>query len=109
VAEKLFNQAPVDTFLLEYDSERAGDFAPLRFLPKHKTVVLGLGLSSQCGFASVAGGNALAEEEQWEKLQLLVDTAQRVGGHSRADGATGMPASMWRARKTGLGGAAAAL
>jgi 5-methyltetrahydropteroyltriglutamate--homocysteine methyltransferase len=110
VAEKLFNEAPVDTFLLEYDSERAGDFRPLRFLPRHKTVVLGLvssksapledqdtllrrideaahvvaveqlGLSSQCGFASVAGGNALAEEEQWEKLELVVDTAQRVWG-----------------------------
>jgi len=110
VAEKLFNEAPVDTFLLEYDSERAGDFQPLRFLPRHKTAVLGLvssksaslenqdallrrideaarfvaidqlGLSSQCGFASVAGGNALTEEEQWQKLQLVVDTAQRVWG-----------------------------
>jgi 5-methyltetrahydropteroyltriglutamate--homocysteine methyltransferase len=110
VAEMLFNQAPVDTFLLEYDSERAGDFRPLRFLPRHKTVVLGLvsfksqfledqdtllrrideaarvvavdqlGLSSQCGFASVAGGNALTEEAQWQKLQLVVDTAQRVWG-----------------------------
>jgi len=110
VAEKLFKEAPVDTFLMEYDSERAGDFQPLRFLPRHKTVVLGLvssksgcleeedellrrideaarvvavdqlGLSSQCGFASVAGGNALTEEEQWRKLQLVVDTAQRVWG-----------------------------
>jgi 5-methyltetrahydropteroyltriglutamate--homocysteine methyltransferase len=110
VAEKLFKEAPVDTFLLEYDSERAGDFRPLRFLPRHKMVVLGLvssksasledqdallrrideatrvvavdqlGLSSQCGFASVAGGNALTEEEQWRKLQLVVDTAQRVWG-----------------------------
>ena len=112
VAEKLFSEAPVDTFLLEYDSTRAGDFRPLRFLPRHKTVVLGLvsskspsledqdallrrieeaarvvavdqlGLSSQCGFASVAGGNALTEEEQWQKLQLVVDTAQRVWGRS---------------------------
>jgi 5-methyltetrahydropteroyltriglutamate--homocysteine methyltransferase len=84
----LFNQASLDTFLLEHDGERAGDFRPLRFLPRHKTVVLDLvssksacpedqdallrridvaahvvmldqlGLSSQCGFASVAGGNA---------------------------------------------------
>jgi 5-methyltetrahydropteroyltriglutamate--homocysteine methyltransferase len=110
VAEKLFSEAPVDTFLLEYDSERAGDFQPLRFLPRHKTVALGLvsskraileeedallrrideaarvvavdqlGLSSQCGFASVAGGNAMTEEEQWRKLQLVVDTAQRAWG-----------------------------
>ena len=110
VAEKLFNRAPVDTFLLEFDSERAGDFRPLRFLPRHKTAVLGLvssksatledqdallhrideaarvvavdrlGLSSQCGFASVAGGNALTEDEQWQKLQLVVDTAERVWG-----------------------------
>jgi 5-methyltetrahydropteroyltriglutamate--homocysteine methyltransferase len=110
VAEKLFNEAPVDVFLLEYDSERAGDFSPLRFLPRHKRVVLGLvssksarleeedlllrrieqaqrvlpieqlGLSTQCGFASVAGGNVLAEEEQWAKLELVVDMAQRVWG-----------------------------
>jgi hypothetical protein len=131
VAEKLFNQAPVDTFLLEYDSERAGGFEPLRFLPKHKTVVLGLvssksaaledgdvlrrrideaarvvaldqlGLSSQCGVASVAGGNVLAEEEQWEKLQLVVDTRNASGATSGQGGATGMPASMWRAPEDG--------
>ena len=108
VAEKLFNQAPVDVFFLEYDSERAGDFAPLRFVPKEKRVILGLlssksahledqeslvrrieeasrvlpldqlGLSTQCGFASVAGGNVLREDEQWAKLELIVDTAARV-------------------------------
>jgi 5-methyltetrahydropteroyltriglutamate--homocysteine methyltransferase len=110
VAEKLFSQAPVDVFFLEYDSERAGDFQPLRFVPKGKTVVLGLlssksaqledqdslarrieeaahilpldqlGLSTQCGFASVAGGNVLSEDEQWAKLELVVDTAARVWG-----------------------------
>jgi 5-methyltetrahydropteroyltriglutamate--homocysteine methyltransferase len=108
VAEKLFNAAPVDVFFLEYDSERAGDFSPLRFVPRGKRVVLGLvssktavledegiivrrieeaarilpldqlGLSTQCGFASVAGGNVLEEDAQWSKLQLIVDTARRV-------------------------------
>src|SRR5262245_12529194 len=108
VAEKLFNETPVDAFFLEYDSERAGDFRPLRFVPKGKRIVLGLvssktpeledreallrrideaaefclleqlALSTQCGFASVAGGNALSEERQWAKLRLVVDTAQHV-------------------------------
>jgi 5-methyltetrahydropteroyltriglutamate--homocysteine methyltransferase len=108
VADKLFNQAPVDVFFLEYDSERAGDFRPLRFVPKGKTAILGLvssksarledqdslvrrieeasrvlsldqlGLSTQCGFASVAGGNVLSEDEQWAKLELIVDTVTRV-------------------------------
>ena len=113
VAEKLFNQAPVDVFFLEYDSERAGDFQPLRFVPKGKTAVLGLvssksaeledqeepraphrgslpqpspldqlALSTQCGFASVAGGNVLTEDQQWAKLELVVDTAARVWGMS---------------------------
>jgi 5-methyltetrahydropteroyltriglutamate--homocysteine methyltransferase len=110
VAEKLFNETPVDVFFLEYDSERAGDFGPLRFVPKGKRAVLGLvssktaaiedqpsllrrmeeaqkalpldqlGLSTQCGFASVAGGNVLGEEEQWAKLELIVDTAVKVWG-----------------------------
>jgi 5-methyltetrahydropteroyltriglutamate--homocysteine methyltransferase len=110
VAEKLFNLAPVDAFFLEYDSERAGDFRPLRLVPKGKRVVLGLvssktaelesqdallrrieeaaqfcsleqlSLSAQCGFASVAGGNALTEAEQWAKLELIVRTAERVWG-----------------------------
>src|SRR5262245_60351215 len=99
VAERLFNDVPVDSFLLEYDSERAGDFAPLRFVPKDKCVTLGLlstkaaeleeetrllqrieeaarllpierlALSTQCGFASVAGGNALSEEAQWARSE----------------------------------------
>ena len=108
VADKLFNLAPVDVFFLEYDSARAGDFSPLRFVPKGKRVVLGLvcsktaemesqdallrriedaarfcpleqlSLSAQCGFASVAGGNALTEDQQWAKLGLIVETAERV-------------------------------
>ena len=110
VAEKLFNDTPVDAFFLEYDSARAGDFEPLRFVPKGKRIVLGLvssktaalesedallrrieeaarfcpieqlALSAQCGFASVAGGNALTEDEQWAKLELIVRTAERVWG-----------------------------
>jgi 5-methyltetrahydropteroyltriglutamate--homocysteine methyltransferase len=110
VAEKLFNDLPVDAFFLEYDSERAGGFQPLRFVPKGKRVVLGLvssktpeletaealqrrieeaarhcpieqlALSAQCGFASVAGGNALTEDQQWAKLELIVRTAERVWG-----------------------------
>ena len=110
VAEKLFNDSPVDAFFLEYDSERAGDFAPLRFVPKGKRVVLGLvsskiaqleaedallrrieeaarfcpldqlALSAQCGFASVAGGNSLTEDQQWAKLELIVRIAERVWG-----------------------------
>jgi 5-methyltetrahydropteroyltriglutamate--homocysteine methyltransferase len=110
IAEKLFNELNVTTFLLEYESERAGTFEPLRFVPKDKTVVLGLvsskvpqlenqddvirrieeagryvpienlALSPQCGFASTMEGNLLTEEEQWRKLQLVVDTARKVWG-----------------------------
>ncbi len=109
IAEVLFNQLAVDTFLLEYDSaERDGSFEPLRFLPPGKTAVLGLvttkgplresqdelrtrideaarivpleqlALSPQCGFASVAAGNALAEDDQWRKLELVVETARKI-------------------------------
>jgi methionine synthase II (cobalamin-independent) len=108
IAEKLFNELDVDRFLLEYDDERSGTFAPLRFVPKNKTVVLGLvstkrggledaesiirrideaakilplenlALSPQCGFASMAEGNLLTEDEQWAKLKLIVDTARKV-------------------------------
>ncbi|HLG59201.1 MAG TPA: hypothetical protein VI485_27915 [Vicinamibacterales bacterium] len=108
IAEKLFNQLAVDVFLLEYESERAGTFEPLRFVPKDKGVVLGLvsskiprlesqhqlrqrieeaskyvplenlALSPQCGFASVLEGNLLTEDEQWRKLQLVADTARTV-------------------------------
>jgi len=110
VAEVLFNELEVDAYFLEYDDERSGDFAPLRFVPSDKTVVLGLVtsktpqlespddlleriedatgyvstdqlcLSPQCGFASTMEGNALTEEEQWAKLGLVVSTAERAWG-----------------------------
>lgn len=110
VAEKLLGAIEVDAFFLEYDSPRAGDFAPLRFLPEGKLAVLGLVssktaelepkdelkrrideaarrapldslcLSPQCGFASVAGGNALGEDDQRRKLELVVETAREVWG-----------------------------
>jgi len=112
IAEKLFGQLQVDAFLLEYESERAGTFEPLRFVPHGKTVVLGLvssklaelesqdqlkrrideaskyvplenlALSPQCGFASTMEGNLLSEEEQWRKLKLVVDTAHDVWGQA---------------------------
>ena len=108
IAEKLFGSMDVDRFLLEYDDERSGTFAPLRFVPKGKTVVLGLisskrpqmedpdslarrideaaryvplenlALSPQCGFASTAEGNLLTEEQQWAKLRLVVETANKI-------------------------------
>ncbi len=110
IAEKLFGQLQVDAFLLEYESERAGTFEPLRFVPRGKTVVLGLvsskvaelesedrlkrrideasqyvplehlALSPQCGFASTMEGNLLTEDDQWRKLKLVVDTASKVWG-----------------------------
>ena len=108
IAERLFNQLNVDLFLLEYESERSGTFEALRFVPKSKSVVLGLvssklpelepqehvlhrideaskyvplenlALSPQCGFASTMEGNLLTEDDQWRKLQLVVDTARKV-------------------------------
>jgi len=108
IAEKLFTTMAVDRFLLEYDDERSGTFEPLRFIPKNKTVVLGLvssklarlengdllverikeasrhfplenlALSPQCGFASTMEGNLLTEDEQWAKLRLVAETARRV-------------------------------
>jgi 5-methyltetrahydropteroyltriglutamate--homocysteine methyltransferase len=110
IAERLFNELAVDRFLLEYDDERSGTFAPLRFVPKGKTVVLGLvsskrpelerkedlrrriddaakvlpleqlALSPQCGFASTMEGNLLTEADQWAKLKLVVETAREVWG-----------------------------
>jgi len=110
IAEKLFTELKVDLFLLEYESERAGTFDPLRFVPANKGVVLGLvssklpqleakddlirrigeagryvplenlALSPQCGFASSLEGNLLTEEDQWKKLRLVVDTANAVWG-----------------------------
>jgi 5-methyltetrahydropteroyltriglutamate--homocysteine methyltransferase len=110
VAEKLFGTLAHQRFLLEYDDERSGGFEPLRFVPKGKVVVLGLittkrgtlesmdellrrideaskflpleqlALSPQCGFASGLAGNQLTEDEQWRKVDLLVETARRVWG-----------------------------
>jgi 5-methyltetrahydropteroyltriglutamate--homocysteine methyltransferase len=108
VAEALFNQLDVDGFFLEYDDERSGGFAPLRFVPPGKMVVLGLVttkrgaledkdtlkrrideaseyvpldqlcLSPQCGFSSTMEGNNLTYEEEVAKLRLIVETAAEV-------------------------------
>ena len=108
VAEILFNEINIDAYFMEYDSERAGGFEPLRFVPDRKVVVLGLVtsksgkleakdeikrridaaakfvpldrlcLSPQCGFASTEEGNILAEEEQWAKLRMIVEVAENV-------------------------------
>jgi len=110
IAELLFNEIAVDGYFLEYDSPRAGDFTPLRFLPKGKTAVLGLvttksgkleskdelkrrideasryvpleqlALSPQCGFSSGIGGNAMTVGDEIAKLKLVVETAQDVWG-----------------------------
>jgi 5-methyltetrahydropteroyltriglutamate--homocysteine methyltransferase len=110
VAEVLFNGINVDCYFMEYDDERSGSFAPLRFLPKGKTVVLGLvtskrgeletkdelkrrieeaakfapieqlALSPQCGFASTEEGNLITVEQQWAKLRLCVEVAEEVWG-----------------------------
>jgi 5-methyltetrahydropteroyltriglutamate--homocysteine methyltransferase len=110
IAEMLFNTIGVHGYFMEYDTERAGGFEPLRFVPKGKHVVLGLVtskagtlesrddlkrridaaakfvdldqlcLSPQCGFASTEDGNVLAEEEQWAKLRMIVEVAQEVWG-----------------------------
>ena len=110
IAEKLYNTLNVDRFLLEYDTDRAGTFEPLRFVPRGKMVVLGLvsskepvmesreqllarldeasryvpeeylALSPQCGFASTAAGNLLTEEQQWRKLELVAETARQRWG-----------------------------
>jgi 5-methyltetrahydropteroyltriglutamate--homocysteine methyltransferase len=111
VADILFNTINVHGYFMEYDSERAGGFEPLRLLPKGKTVVLGLvtsktgeleskdeikrrideaatfapldrlALSPQCGFASTEEGNVLAEDEQWTKLRMIVEIADEVWGN----------------------------
>ena len=108
IAERAFGSLNVDRFLLEYDTERAGGFEPLRFMPRDKVVVLGLissknpqlesqdqllrrideaakyvsvenlALSPQCGFASTAPGNMLTPDEQKRKLELVVETARKV-------------------------------
>ncbi len=110
IAERVFGGLAVDAFFLEYDTERAGDFSPLRHVPDDRMVVLGLvttkspkledpddlaarideashfvplerlAVSPQCGFASVAGGNPLTEDDERRKLTLIVETALRVWG-----------------------------
>jgi len=110
VAEALFNELAVDGFFCEWDDERSGGFEPLRFVPKGKRVVLGLVttkrgeleskdqlkrriedaaryvdadqlcLSPQCGFSSTKEGNDLTPQQQWDKLRLIVETAQEVWG-----------------------------
>ena len=110
VAEKFFSRTNVDHFLLEFDTPRAGGFAPLRFVPKGKGVVLGLvssktpqlesidvlrrradeaaryvdsnhlAISPQCGFASTMGGNPLTEADERAKLALCVDTSRAIWG-----------------------------
>jgi 5-methyltetrahydropteroyltriglutamate--homocysteine methyltransferase len=110
IAETLFADLKYDRLLLEYDTERAGGFEPLRFVPRGVMVVLGLittktgrvetvqelrkriddaarfipldqlALSPQCGFASGIGGNLLSEDEQWRKLEVMLETARQVWG-----------------------------
>jgi len=110
IAEKLFNGLDHPRLLLEYDTERAGSFEPLRFVPKGKIAVLGLittkvgrvesidelrrrideaarylpieqlAISPQCGFASSIGGNLLTEDEQFRKLEVMLETAAKVWG-----------------------------
>ncbi|MFY9529581.1 MAG: 5-methyltetrahydropteroyltriglutamate--homocysteine S-methyltransferase [Candidatus Acidiferrales bacterium] len=114
IADVLFNKINVDSYFLEYETARAGNFEPLRFVPKNKTVVLGLvssklpqleskellkrrideaaryidldqlSLSPQCGFASSTEGNRLTEEEQMAKLRLVVEVANEVWGRKAA-------------------------
>jgi 5-methyltetrahydropteroyltriglutamate--homocysteine methyltransferase len=108
IAERLFNRANVNHFLLEFDTPRAGDFAPLGMLPKNKGVVLGLvssktpvlepieilkrrvdeatkfvdparlAISPQCGFASTMGGNPVTEADERAKLRLCVEAAEKI-------------------------------
>lgn len=108
VAEILFNTINVDAYFLEYDDERSGDFAPLRFVPENKMVVLGIMssklaelesvdflntrvkeaakymplenmyISPQCGFSSTHHGNSLMPDEQWRKFEKLVETANII-------------------------------
>lgn len=110
VAEVLFNELDVDGYFLEYDDDRSGDFRPLRFVPKDKTVVLGLvssklgeleskedikrrineakefmpldqmALSPQCGFSSTEHGNDIMVEQQADKLRFIIDVVQDVWG-----------------------------
>ena len=114
VAERLFNALDISFYFLEYDTPRAGTFTPLRFVPKHKSVVLGLvssktpiledkavlrtrveeasrhvaldrlAMSPQCGFASVDTGNPVTPEMQEAKLRLVVELANEIWGEARS-------------------------
>jgi len=108
IAERVFNEVAVDVLFLEYDTPRAGDFAPLRFVPREKGVVLGLvssktptledpskirhrveeaaryvplerlAISPQCGFASAVSGNPITLEDEKAKLRFLIETAREI-------------------------------
>jgi 5-methyltetrahydropteroyltriglutamate--homocysteine methyltransferase len=110
IAERLFSELDHERFLLEYDDERSGGFEPLRFIPKGRIAVLGLvstkteeiesvdllkrrieeaskylsveqlAISPQCGFASGIGGVTVSQDQQWRKLEALIETAQQVWG-----------------------------
>ena len=110
IAEELFTELPYERLLLEYDDARSGGFEPLRFVPKEKTVVLGListkqarvesvdelrrrldeaakfvdlaqvALSPQCGFATTLTGNILTDDDQWRKIDVMMETARAVWG-----------------------------
>ena len=110
IADILFNKTNIDAYFMEYDTERAGGFEPLRLVPKDKKVVLGLvtsktgkleskdeikrrveaatkfididqlRLSPQCGFASTEEGNLLSEDDQWAKLAFVVEVADEIWG-----------------------------
>jgi 5-methyltetrahydropteroyltriglutamate--homocysteine methyltransferase len=112
VEDALFNEIDVDGYFMEYDDERSGGFEPLRLLPKSKRVALGvvttkrgaleskddlkrridaatkyvdvdqLCLAPQCGFASTEEGNVLTEDEQWAKLERIVEVADEVWGRT---------------------------
>ena len=112
IADILFNKTNIDAYFMEYDTERAGGFEPLRLVPKGKRVVLGLvtsktgqleskdeikrrveaaskfidvgqlSISPQCGFASTEEGNLLTEDEQWAKLAFVVEVAKEIWGHA---------------------------
>ncbi len=114
IADTVLGGLKVDHFLLEYDDERSGDFAPLRHVPRGVKVVLGLvttkfgrlenaddlvrriddasrlvpledlGLSPQCGFASTVDGNIITHDDQWRKLERVVEVARRVWGDVKA-------------------------
>ncbi len=114
IADLMFNKIDLDGYFLEWDNERSGDLSPLRHLPKDKMVVVGLVtsktgeletkdsikrrieeatkyadlnqlcLSPQCGFSSTEEGNTLTEDQQWDKLRFVVETAQEIWGKQTA-------------------------